>query len=169
VVNGTNDEMKAAHALSSVHDSSFIIHHSSFSAQFITLGGWKMDTDFKLNKVGVVMVGVRDLASSVVFYRDKLGLTLVSQFEGFAFFNGGGVTLALSEGLARAHCPSGPVAGATEVVFSVDDVRAAYQELAERGVSFTHEPRVVSGPMWAANFNDPDGHRLSAFGPERKV
>jgi catechol 2,3-dioxygenase-like lactoylglutathione lyase family enzyme len=127
-----------------------------------------VDTDFKLNKVGVVMLGVGDLASSVVFYRDKLGLTLVSQFEGFAFFNGGGVTLALSEGLARAHSPTGPVAGATEVVFSVDDVRAAHQQLAERGVSFTHAPRVVSGPMWGANFNDPDGHGLSIFGPEQK-
>jgi hypothetical protein len=25
----------------------------------------------------------------------------------------------------------------------------------------------VSGPMWAANFRDPDGHGLSIFGPER--
>jgi len=124
-----------------------------------------MDPNFKLNKIGVVMLGIRDLASSVAFYRDKLGLRLASQFEGFAFFEGGGVTLALSEGLARAHGSSGPLAGATEVVFSVDDVRAAHQALAERGVNFTHEPRVVSGPMWGANFNDPDGHGLSIFGP----
>jgi len=95
------------------------------------------DTDFKLNKVGVVMLGVRDLAGSVAFYRDKLGLTLASQFEGFAFFDGGGVTLALSEALARAPGRSGPLAGATEVVFSVDDVQAAHQQLAERGISFT--------------------------------
>ena len=127
-----------------------------------------MDSDFKLNRVGVVMLGVRDLASSVAFYRDKLGLMVVSQSEGFAFINGGGVTLALSEGLATAHGRSGPLAGATEVVFSVDDVRNAHQQLAERGVSFTHEPRVVSGPMWAANFNDPDGHLLSIFGPSSK-
>jgi len=127
-----------------------------------------MNSDFKLNKVGVVMLGVSNLANSVAFYRDKLGLTLASQFEGFGFFEGGGVTLALSEGLARAAGGSGPLAGATEVVFSVDEVRAAHRQLSERGVTFTHEPRPVSGPMWAANFNDPDGHKLSIFGPERK-
>ncbi len=75
----------------------------------------------------------------------------------------------MSEGLAKASGRSGPLAGAAEVVFSVDDVRAAHQELAERGISFTREPRVVSGPMWAANFSDPDGHGLSVFGPERKT
>jgi catechol 2,3-dioxygenase-like lactoylglutathione lyase family enzyme len=74
------------------------------------------------------------------------------------------VTLVLSEGLARAA--SGSIAGATEVVFPVADVRAAYQALRGKGVEFTIEPRAVSGPMWAANFRDPDRHGLSIFGPE---
>ena len=43
------------------------------------------------------------------------------------------------------------------------------EALAARGVEFTHEPRNVTGPLWAANFNDPDGHKLSVFGPERKA
>ncbi len=123
------------------------------------------ELNFKLKDVGVVMLGVEQLARAVAFYRDKLGLVLKGQNEGFAFLDGGGVTLCLSEALARA---GGPIAGAVEVVFSVEDVRGAHKALAARGIQFTHEPRTVTGPLWAANFNDPDGHKLSVFGPEGK-
>jgi catechol 2,3-dioxygenase-like lactoylglutathione lyase family enzyme len=116
-----------------------------------------------LNKIGVVMIGTRDLARSLEFYRDRLGLTVQQQIPGFAFLDGGGVTLALSEPLARA---SEHMVGSTEVVFQVVGVHDAFAALQARGVTFMNEPRVVSPPMWAANFNDPDGHRLSIFGPE---
>ena len=121
------------------------------------------DLNFKLTQIGVVMLGVEQMARAVTFYRDKLGLTLKGQNEGFAFFDGGGVTLCLSEALARV---SRGISGAVEVVFSVDNVRGAHKALAARGIAFTHEPRNITGPMWAANFTDPDGHLLSVFGPE---
>jgi len=123
--------------------------------------------DLKLHKIGVVMLGVQDLGRAVAFYRDQLGLPLQQEFAGeFAFFNAGGVTLALSVPLSKN---SPQMVGATEVVFSVDGVREAYEALRARGVAFLREPRVVNPPMWAANFTDPDGHRLSIFGPERKA
>jgi predicted enzyme related to lactoylglutathione lyase len=74
------------------------------------------------------------------------------------------VTLALSEGLARAVPQIGE---AVEVVFAVDGVREAYEALRAKGVAFRMEPRVVAGTNWAANFDDPDGHHLSVFGPEK--
>ncbi len=120
---------------------------------------------FKLNQISNVMLGVKDLARAVAFYRDKLGLSVKSEIPGFAFLDGGGVILCLSQPLART---SGQIVGATEVVFSVDDVRGAYEALRERGVKFANEPRNVTGSYWAANFEDPDGHRLSIFGPECK-
>ncbi|MBI1750955.1 MAG: VOC family protein [Acidobacteria bacterium] len=121
-------------------------------------------TNFKLSQIGVLMLGVQDLARSVAFYRDTLGLTVAQEIPNeFAFLNAGGVTLALSVPLAK-HTGQGP--GAAEIVFSVEDITAAYEVLKSRGVQFTHEPRNVTGPMWAANFNDPDGHRLSIFGPK---
>lgn len=126
-----------------------------------------MDTsDFRLNKVGVIMLGATDLARSVAFYRDILGLPLQHQFEGFAFFDGGGVTLALSQPVARAL---GGKPGASQVVFSVEDVRAAHAALRAKGVVFSGEPFNATGTMWSANFTDPDGHQLSVFGPERKA
>ena len=122
------------------------------------------DSDFKLSQIGVVMLGVKDLAKSLAFYRDTLGLAVSGEVPNeFAFLNAGGVTLALAVPLAQ-HTGQGP--GATEVVFSVPDVTAAFEALKSKGVVFTHEPRQASGPMWVANFNDPDGHRLSVFGPK---
>ena len=122
--------------------------------------------DFKLIQIGIVMLGVAEIARSVEFYNGKLGLEIRGRNEGFAFLNGGGVTLCLSEPLTRAV---GVAPGAVEVVFSVEDVRGAHEALSERGIQFTHEPHNVTGPLWSANFDDPDGHHLSVFGPERKA
>jgi catechol 2,3-dioxygenase-like lactoylglutathione lyase family enzyme len=117
---------------------------------------------FRLAQVSVIMLGVTDLARAVAFYRDTLGLSVTFEIPGFAFLDGGGVTLCLSQPLARAR---DRLAGATEVVFAVDDVTGAYEALRERGVRFIQEPRNVNGSDWAANFEDPDGHTLSVFGP----
>jgi catechol 2,3-dioxygenase-like lactoylglutathione lyase family enzyme len=122
-----------------------------------------METAFRLSKIGLVMLGVSDLEKSIGFYRDRLGLTLAMRFEGFAFFEAGGVTLALNRGLVQG---TGPIAGASEVVFAVEHVRAAFEALRAQGVEFINEPRVVSPGNFAANFRDPDGHLLSVFGPE---
>jgi predicted enzyme related to lactoylglutathione lyase len=111
----------------------------------------------------MITLGVSSLAESVAFYRDTVRLELQGQAEGFAFFNAGPVSLVLNVPLGKAVEPR---AGAMEIVFSVAGVRAAYTELTERGCQFTISPRVVNGPSWAATFTDPDGHRLTLYGPE---
>jgi catechol 2,3-dioxygenase-like lactoylglutathione lyase family enzyme len=120
---------------------------------------------FNLPPVSMIMLGVRDLEKSVSFYRDRLGIDVRQRIPGFAFLDSGALTIVLSEPLAKNVSP---LAGATEVIFSVNDVRASYEALKNQGVDFSQEPRNVSGPMWAANFRDPDGHLLTLFGPERK-
>ena len=120
---------------------------------------------FNLPPVSMIMLGVRDLVKSVSFYRDRLGIDVRQRIPGFAFLDSGALTIILSEPLAKNVSP---LAGATEVIFSVNDVRASYEALKNQGVEFSQEPRNVSGPMWAANFRDPDGHLLTLFGPERK-
>jgi catechol 2,3-dioxygenase-like lactoylglutathione lyase family enzyme len=122
-----------------------------------------MSDQFRLSKIGVVMLGVTSLENSVPFYRDRLGLKLSGQFGPFAFFDADGQTLALTLDLPKF---TGKLAGATEVVFAVEHVRAAHEALQKQGVEFIREPRQVAGPNWGANFRDPDGHLLSIFGPE---
>jgi catechol 2,3-dioxygenase-like lactoylglutathione lyase family enzyme len=127
-------------------------------------------SEFKLSAIHTVMLGVRDLERSVAFYRDRLGLPVKFQSAEFAFFEAGGVTLALSRPLARVVAGAdsdSSLSGAAEVVFAVPGVREAHAALRAKGVEFTHEPRNVAGTAWAANFDDPDGHALSIFGPER--
>jgi catechol 2,3-dioxygenase-like lactoylglutathione lyase family enzyme len=119
-------------------------------------------TDYKLTQISVVMLGVHDVTRSLGFYRDKLGLRGQREIPGFAFLNTGAVTLCLSETAAKVR---GQVVGAGEVVFSVEDVTAAYQALRGKGVQFTHEPRSVTPTTRVANFDDPDGNHLSIFGP----
>ncbi len=120
---------------------------------------------FKLKHIRFVMLGVTDLTRAVAFYRDKLGLSLHFQSAEFAFLDGGGVTLALGTPLARA-IPQ--IAGATEIVFGVEDVMGAYEALRARDIKFIYEPRNVTGTDWAAVFEDPDGHKLSVFGAKEK-
>jgi catechol 2,3-dioxygenase-like lactoylglutathione lyase family enzyme len=112
----------------------------------------------------MIMLGVRDVTRSLAFYRDKLGLHVHGESQGFAFVDTGAVTLALSEPLWAAR---GEQAGATEVVFAVADVREAHKALEARGIDFLEQPRAVTATDWAANFADPDGHVLSLFGPAR--
>jgi catechol 2,3-dioxygenase-like lactoylglutathione lyase family enzyme len=121
-----------------------------------------MSEPFRLSKIGVVMLGVSDMEASKAFYCDTLGLTLSGEHGGFCFLQAGGVTLALNKELG----PPSPGRSGVEVVFSVDHVREAYEALTAKGVEFRIAPRAVSGPMWATDFRDPDGHILSIFGPE---
>ena len=116
-----------------------------------------------LMKITLIALGVSDLPKSVAFYRDKAGFDLQNQFESFAFFSGSTVMLMLNSGLRR---PSGPLAGAMEIVVGVDSVTASHSQLQERGCSFVNEPREVTPGSWATTFTDPDGHWLTLFGPK---
>jgi len=118
---------------------------------------------FRLSKIGVIMLSVTDMARSLEFYRDRLGLPVAFASGEFAFLDAGGTTLAL-RGVARLP----PVEEVrTELVFQVDDVAEAHRALTARGVAFRVEPRPVSGDDFAADFRDPDGHVLSVFGKKR--
>jgi predicted enzyme related to lactoylglutathione lyase len=70
-------------------------------------------------------------------------------------------------GLSRGHTHAAPhVAGATEVVFQVESVRATHRALIVQGISFVTEPHQATPTDWVAHFRDADGHLLSIFGPE---
>jgi catechol 2,3-dioxygenase-like lactoylglutathione lyase family enzyme len=119
-----------------------------------------------LSGITSIMLGVRDLKTSLKFYRDELGLNVKMQEEQLALLDAGPVTLGLSPGHVRV---AAQVNGATEIAFQVGNVRATRKALMDRGVVFMNEPRQVTPTEWAAHFRDPDGHLLSIFGPEGKL
>jgi catechol 2,3-dioxygenase-like lactoylglutathione lyase family enzyme len=121
------------------------------------------EQDVQLGGIGAVMLGVRDLPAALAFYKDKLGLKVMMQEPALALLQCGTVLL----GLSRGHTSLAPhVAGATEVVFQVANVRAAHKALKTRGIEFATEPRQTTTTAWVAHFKDVDGHLLSVFGPE---
>jgi lactoylglutathione lyase len=109
--------------------------------------------------IGYVILYVDDLAASVGFYRDVVGLEYKFTDAGYAEFGAGGVRFALYE-RRRAEWLTGrdvtPGAGG-EVVVMVEDVDACAERLAGLGVV------VLSGPAdrpWGhrtVHVADPDG------------
>ncbi len=110
-----------------------------------------------------VMLGAADLELSVRFYGETLGLQATARFGDFAFFDAGGVTLALSAELSSG---GEPASEQCEFVFGVASVCGEYERLRKRGVAFVNEPRAVNAENWAVNFRDPGGHMLSLYGKQ---
>src|SRR5262249_6675721 len=113
--------------------------------------------------VSYVMIGVTDLDRSTQFYEQTLGRAVrFKAYGAFVFLDGGPIMIGLSRGLGGHRQP---VAGATEIVFAVEDVKASWRGLVEKGVTFVTEPRQATDKEWVATFTDPDGHLLTLFGP----
>ena len=121
------------------------------------------DNSWKLTNIGHVMLGCTDMRRSLDFYNGLLGLEIKAEIPGFAFLDTGAVTLCLSEPLARF---SESLEGATEVVFTVDDIDQACEGLRGKGIKFIAGPHQATVTDWSAIFRDPDGHKLSIFGPK---
>ena len=114
-------------------------------------------------EIARVILRCGDLDRAARFWRDAVGLELVRQSEGFAFFAAGSTELILSEVPPDKMQPS-----LTEVVFMVDDVQDTHRRLIERGVPFEVEPRPVMAEgnrqLLATHFRDPDGNLASVTG-----
>ena len=89
-------------------------------------------------KIAQVAVPVDDTERAKAFYRDTLGLAWIGDAPpALSFFQCGEVRLMLSP-------PKGPeTVGGSIIYFHVEDVRAAHEALAARGVAFESEPHVV--------------------------
>ena len=130
-------------------------------------------TDSDLGPAGIfrelhaVIVPVRDLAESLAWYRDMLGLQPRRVEEGFlAVLGTGGPTHVClyvpdddADGLGTRREGSFPN-------FRTDDIEATRRHLTERGVRCTE---IAGGdPLAFFTFHDPDGNRIDvcAYGPD---
>ena len=109
--------------------------------------------------LGQVARTCRSVAESRGWYRDTLGLPELYAFPGLAFFDLGGVRLMLTE-----EDGDGPVAESI-LYLRVPDLHSVRDELAGRGVNFTHAPHMIhrhedGTEEWMAFFEDNDGRPL---------
>jgi lactoylglutathione lyase len=113
------------------------------------------------------MVTVSDMARSIEFYRDKLGLELKMESPDWSEFQTGTTTLALhGGGVAQDHSksfePGKAFAGTCSIAFNVEDVDKTFSELKDRGVFFVMPPFQREGEsIKLAICIDPDGLPVS--------
>lgn len=103
---------------------------------------------FRLAKYDIVgFVSIVDVARALEFYRDTLGLTLLSEEPPFALvFDAHGIMLRL--GMAKEL----PPAHGTVLGWNVPDIAAAVKELADAGVRFERYPPMKQDDLgiWTA-------------------
>lgn len=118
----------------------------------------------QLGPVGQISRAVRDIRAAEQWYKDVLGLPHLFTFGKLAFFDCSGTRLFLSENES-----SGPE---SILYFKVPDIRAAHEQLRDRGVEFVGAPHMIhkhadGTEEWMAFFNDPDGRPLAIMSQVR--
>jgi lactoylglutathione lyase len=119
-----------------------------------------------LAKIDYAMIIVSDMARSVEFYRDKLGIPLKFESPEWTEFQTGATTLALHGGGAKqdpsAAGGQSKNAGTCSIGFNVDNVDQTYEELKAKGISFVMPPTQREGEgIKLAVCVDPDGLPIS--------
>lgn len=109
-----------------------------------------------LHGVDHVWFWVTDMERAVGFYRDAVGLEIVSRHgDEWAELDAGAIRIGLhgaGEGRTVSH-------GGT-AVFRVDDLDVAKAALEQRGVAFADHLGEVPGIARYASFADPDGNSM---------
>jgi lactoylglutathione lyase len=110
------------------------------------------------------IVFVSDMARSVAFYKDVLGLPLRFESPEWSEFTTEGVTLALHG--TEASNPDAPTQGTTpaghcQVGFSVEDIDAFHEELIAKGVMCIQPPKTEEFGAKLARYTDLDGLQFS--------
>ncbi|HYB31825.1 MAG TPA: VOC family protein [Steroidobacteraceae bacterium] len=117
-----------------------------------------MTSSVKLGALAQISRGVRDIKESEAWYGRTLGLPHLYSFGSLAFFDLGGTRLYL-----QAQEQPGPE---SILYLRVEDIRAAYHALRERGVEFGDAPHMIhrhadGTEEWMAHFKDPEGRPLA--------
>lgn len=118
-----------------------------------------MSGDTKLGAIKQLALVMHDVPKAVPFYRDKLGMTLLFEISGMAFFDAGGVRLMMTKPSAKELDHKNSI-----LYFGVPDIDQAFADLKARGVVFIEEPHSVgktaTHDVLIAGFKDPEGNIL---------
>jgi lactoylglutathione lyase len=115
------------------------------------------------------IVFISDMARSVAFYRDILGLPLRFESPEWTEFETPGSTLALHLADAPAvSSQSMAPAGQCQLGFSIEDIDAFHQEMIAKGVACLQPPEEEDfGKL--AEYADPDGLPFSVLEQPKKA
>ena len=115
--------------------------------------------------IGQIAITVQDLNRAVVFYRDVLGLTLLFEVSGMAFFDVGGIRLMMTKSEQPGTTYS------SILYYRTTDIQAAAIELESRGVTLEAKPHMIAKmpdhELWMAFFRDTEGNLLGLMSEVR--
>jgi len=116
-----------------------------------------------LSKIAQIALTTHDLPRAVAFYRDVLGLKLMFEVSGMAFFNAEGTRLMIGQAEHKQ-----PLQNNAYVYFDAGDWAATEAALIARGLKFERAAEIVQraeGKEHALRFfKDPDGNMLAIMG-----
>ena len=121
----------------------------------------------------IITLGVRDFEASKKFYSETLGWKISRPQEGIAFFQAGGVVLAIypREKLAEDALSSSEVDEVTGITLaynarSESEVDNVIKDLKSKGVKIVKEPQKAFWGGYSSYFADPDDYRWEvAYNP----
>jgi len=119
-----------------------------------------------ISGVGQVAINAKDLPRAVGFYRDVLGLPLLFEIPGAAFFQAGNVRLMVgpAEQAEFDHL-------ASILYYRVADIQVSHTALVAGGAEVTHEPRLIARmpdhELWMCFFRDTEGNTAALMSEVR--
>jgi catechol 2,3-dioxygenase-like lactoylglutathione lyase family enzyme len=116
-----------------------------------------------------VALFTRNFAAMEKFYSQTLGFPVTKRWDDVTiiFIDIGSSTIELI-GSATAPAPHSEPGAFNHLALHVEDVDAAYQELVDKGIKITVEPKNFK-EIRICFFNDPDGNTLELVEDPRKA
>ena len=115
--------------------------------------------------VGQIAITIQDLPRAVAFYRDVLGLTLLFEVSGMAFFDVGGVRLMMTKPEQSGTTYS------SILYYKTSDITATAAALESKGVTLESKPHMIAKmpdhELWMAFFKDTEGNLLGLMSEVR--
>lgn len=115
--------------------------------------------------LGQIAITIKDLPRAVAFYRDTLGLPLLFEVSGMAFFDIGGVRLMLT----AAQKPE--ATHSSILYYKTPDLHTAASDLEAKGVTLEAKPHLVAKmpdhELWMAFLRDTEGNLLGLMSEVR--
>lgn len=119
----------------------------------------------RFDKIGQIAIGARDPARAKEFYQHVLGMKLLFEAGGMAFFQCGDIRLMIG--------PSETPASGNNVLlyFLVAEIEQAHTALRQKQVEFVQSPHLVAKmpdhELWIAFLKDPEGNTLGMMSEVR--
>lgn len=114
-------------------------------------------------QIDYVIIGVSDMAASVKFYKNALGLPVGFESKEWSEFQTGKTKLALHPSSKKGVPGTSDILpGSCQIGFEVSDLDQTYKELQSKGVRFAMAPKAREGEgIKLAVCLDPDGLPIS--------